>query len=111
MRLAAKINRLLGNAVGRNRLETSLDAELRTYLDEMAERKMREGVPLAEARRLALLEAGGLEQLKEDVRGAWLGNGIETTIRDVRYGVRALLRSPGFTGVVILTLAMGIGAT
>ncbi len=111
MRLAAKINRLLGNAVGRNRLETSLDAELRTYLDEMAERKMREGVPLAEARRLALLEAGGLEQLKEDVRGAWLGNGIETTIRDVRYGVRALLRSPGFTGVVILTLALGIGAT
>jgi hypothetical protein len=111
MRLAAKIKRLLTNLVRRHRLETTLDAELRGYLDEMAERKMREGIPPAEARRLALLEAGGLEQMKEEVRGAWLGNGIETTIRDVRYGVRALLRSPGFTAVVILTLALGIGAS
>ena len=98
MRVAAKISRLLGNLMRRHRLETNLDAELRAYLDEMAERKMREGVPLVEARRLAQLEADGLEQVKEDVRGTWLGNGIETTIRDVRYGVRALLRSPGFTG-------------
>jgi putative ABC transport system permease protein len=111
MRVAAKINRLLGNLMRRHRLETNLDAELRAYLDEMAERKMREGVPLVEARRLAQLEADGLEQVKEDVRGTWLGNGIETTIRDVRYGVRALLRSPGFTVVVMLTLALGIGAS
>jgi predicted permease len=111
MRLAAKIERLLGNLFRRQQLETMLDGELRAYLDEMTERKVLEGIHPVEARRQALLEAGGLEQMKEDVRGAWLGNGIETTIRDVRHALRALLRSPGFTLVVVLTLGLGIGAS
>jgi predicted permease len=109
MRMIAKIKRTLVNLFHRQRLENTLDAELRAYLDEMTDRKIREGIAPVAARRQALLEAAGLEQVKEEVRGAWLGNGIETTVRDVRYAVRALLRAPGFTSVVVLTLALGIG--
>ena len=107
--MLAKVIRLISNLFRRDRLEETLDEELRGYLDEMTERKVREGLSRAEARRQALLEAGGMEQVKEEVRGAWLGSGIESTLRDVRFAGRALLRSPGFTLVVILTLAMGIG--
>ena len=63
-----------------------------------------------EARRQALVEMGGIEQIKEEVREAWLGQGIETTFQDIRYVCRSLLRSPGFAVVVVATLALGIGA-
>ena len=110
MRLVAKIQRLLANLGSRDRLETTLDVELRGYLDEMTERKIRQGIPPSEARRQALLEAGGLDQVKEQVRDTWLGAGIETTIRDVSYAVRSLRRSPGFAITALLSLALGIGA-
>jgi predicted permease len=110
MRLPAIVKRLLANLVGRDHLETTLDAELRGYLDEMTERKIRQGIPASEARRQALLEAGGFDQVKEQVRETWLGNGIETITRDVYYGVRTLRRSLGFTITAVLSLALGIGA-
>jgi len=110
MRLAGKIKRLLDNLVGRDYLESTLDAELRGYLYEMTERKIRQGILPAEARRQALLEAGGLDQVKEQVRDTWLGTGIETTIRDVHYALRTLRRSPVFTIAALFSLALGIGA-
>ena len=96
--------------LARDRAERQLDDELRTYVEMSAAAKMRDGVPAAEARRLAMLELGGIEQAKERVRTSRHGAWIDEIGRDVRYACRVFGRNPGFASVVVLTLALGIGA-
>jgi predicted permease len=110
MRIAHKITRLVGNLLRRQQAEDTLDAELQVYVEELTDRNLAKGMAPEEARRQALIEAGGIDQIKEEVREAWLGNAIETTLQDARYACRSLLRSPGFAAIVIATLTLGIGA-
>jgi predicted permease len=87
-----------------------MDEELRDYLDRAAEARVRTGIEPREARRSVRLEMGSVESLKDEISGLDWQAGVESVWRDIRFGVRLLLKRPGFTVVAALALAIGIGA-
>lgn len=94
----------------RHRMEEEMDRELAFHLDMLTEQNMRAGLSPAEARALALREFGRVDGVKEGIRDSWLARAFETLSQDVRYGVRSLRGTPGFALVVVVTMALGIGA-
>jgi putative ABC transport system permease protein len=89
--------------------DRDLDDELRAYVEARAASYERRGLAPAEARRAALIEIDGVEQVKERVRDVRIGSALEAAARDARHGARVLWRSPGYALVVIMTIALGIG--
>jgi hypothetical protein len=107
--MSGRIVSLFRNLLRKNTIERCLDDELNSAVELLTDEKMKEGLSHPEARRQVLIELGGVEQVKEEVRAIRFGRLLDNLARDLRFALRQLRHSCGFTVTVIITLALGIG--
>jgi len=110
VRVLDRLRSAVRDVFGRRRFEREMDEELRTFEAMVEAGERRAGRPADAARRAARMRVGGRDQAKERIRAVRFGARLETVVRDVRQGVRLVRRQPGFSLLVVLILALGIGA-
>jgi putative ABC transport system permease protein len=102
--------RKVWNFFDRRRDDQDLADELQAFVEELTARNVQRGMTPQAARRAALVETGGVQQVREATREVWRFAAVETLARDVRYGIRMIARAPGFAFVVVATLGLVVGA-
>ncbi|MGO9339863.1 MAG: ADOP family duplicated permease [Terracidiphilus sp.] len=110
MRWLARLRMRIQMLFGRDKAAARLDEELRDHLERQIAENIAAGMGAEEARFAALRTFGNPALLREQARSTWSWNWLETLLRDLRYGVRTLGRTPGFAAIAILVMALGIGA-